>query len=153
MSRVLGLDYGTKTVGVAISDPLLLTAQGLEIIRREKPSKLRKTLARIDELIASYQADKIVLGYPKNMNGTEGKRCEETLAFKEMLENRTHLEVILWDERLSTVTADKTMMETGIRKRTSERICRRDRSHGDFAGLFGLATGISGRKIIWKALH
>ena len=116
MSRVLGLDYGTKTVGVAISDPLLLTAQGLEIIRREKPSKLRKTLARIDELIASYQADKIVLGYPKNMNGTEGKRCEETLAFKEMLENRTHLEVILWDERLSTVTADKTIMETGIRR-------------------------------------
>ena len=62
MGRVLGLDYGTKTVGVAISDPLLLTAQGLEIVRREKPSKLRKTLARIDELIASYQADKIVLG-------------------------------------------------------------------------------------------
>ena len=151
MGRVLGLDYGTKTVGVAISDPLLLTAQGLEIIRREKPSKLRKTLARIDELIASYQADKIVLGYPKNMNGTEGKRCEETLAFKEMLENRTHLEVILWDERLSTVTADKTM--TGIRREHRERICRRDRSHGDLAGLFGLATGISGRKIIWKALH
>lgn len=116
MSRVLGLDYGTKTVGVAISDPLLLTAQGVEIIRREKPGKLRKTLARIDELITSYQADKIVLGYPKNMNGTEGKRCEETVAFKEMLENRTNLEVILWDERLSTVTADKTMMETGIRR-------------------------------------
>lgn len=116
MSRVLGLDYGTKTVGVAISDPLLLTAQGVEIIRREKPGKLRKTLARIDELITSYQADKIVLGYPKNMNDTEGKRCEETIAFKEMLENRTNLEVILWDERLSTVTADKTMMETGIRR-------------------------------------
>lgn len=116
MSRVLGLDYGTKTVGVAISDPLLLTAQGVEIIRREKPGKLRKTLARIEELIASYQVDKIVLGYPKNMNGTEGKRCEETLAFQEMLTRRTSLEVILWDERLTTVAADKTMMETGIRR-------------------------------------
>ena len=114
--RILGLDYGTKTVGVAVSDPLLLTAQGVEIIRREKPAKLRKTLARIEELIASYQVDKIVLGYPKNMNGTEGKRCEETLAFQEMLTRRTSLEVILWDERLTTVAADKTMMETGIRR-------------------------------------
>lgn len=115
-NRILGLDYGTKTVGVAISDPLLLTAQGVEIIRREKPSKLRKTLARIDELIEIYQVGRIVLGYPKNMNGTEGNRCQETEEFKIMLENRTHLEVVLWDERLSTVAADKVMMETGIRR-------------------------------------
>lgn len=116
VSRILGLDYGTKTVGVAVSDPLLLTAQGVEIIRREKPSKLRKTLARIDELIASYGVTMIVLGYPKNMNGTEGIRCQETEAFKEMLETRTGLQVTLWDERLSTVAADKLMMETGIRR-------------------------------------
>ena len=115
-NRILGLDYGTNTVGVAISDPLLLTAQGVEIIRREKPSKLRKTLARIDELIETYQVGRIVLGYPKNMNGTEGNRCQETEEFKIMLENRTHLEVVLWDERLSTVAADKVMMETGIRR-------------------------------------
>lgn len=115
-NRILGLDYGTKTVGVAISDPLLLTAQGVEIIRREKPSKLRKTLARIDELIETYQVGRIVLGYPKNMNGTEGNRCQETEELKIMLENRTHLEVVLWDERLSTVAADKVMMETGIRR-------------------------------------
>lgn len=114
--RILGLDYGTKTVGVAVSDPLFLVAQGLEIIRREKPSKLRKTMARIDEIIAEYQVGRIVLGYPKNMNGTEGVRCEETQAFKTMLENRTQLEVVLWDERLSTVAADKVMMETGIRR-------------------------------------
>ncbi len=114
--RILGLDYGTKTVGVAISDPLLLTAQGVEIIRREKPAKLRKTLSRIDELIATYEVDRIVLGYPKNMNGTEGERCEKTQEFKEMLEDRTGLEVILWDERLSTVAADKLMMETGVRR-------------------------------------
>lgn len=115
--RVIGLDYGTKTVGVAVSDPLLLTAQGLEIIRREKPAKLRRTLARIEELIEAYDADTIVLGYPKNMNGTEGKRCEETLAFKEMLEFRTGMDVILWDERLSTVSADHVMTETGVRRK------------------------------------
>lgn len=114
--RILGLDYGTKTVGVAVSDPLFLTAQGLEIIRREKPAKLRKTMARIEEIIAEYQVGRIVLGYPKNMNGTEGVRCEETQSFKAMLENRTQLEVVLWDERLSTVAADKIMMETGVRR-------------------------------------
>ena len=114
--RILGLDFGTKTVGVAVSDELLFTAQGVEIIRREKPAKLRQTLARIDELIAQYGIEKIVLGYPKNMNNTEGERCERTKEFKEMIENRTGLEVILWDERLTTVAADNSMMEMGIRR-------------------------------------
>ena len=76
--RILGLDFGSKTVGVAVSDELLITAQGVEIIRREKPGKLRQTLARIDELVAEYGVEKIVLGYPKNMNNTEGERCEKT---------------------------------------------------------------------------
>lgn len=114
--RILGLDYGSKTVGIAVSDSLFLTAQGVEIIRREKENKLRQTLARIEELIREYEADQIVLGYPKNMNNTEGIRCEKTKAFKEMLENRTGLPVILWDERLTTVEADRTMMEGGIRR-------------------------------------
>ncbi|MBR2046207.1 MAG: Holliday junction resolvase RuvX [Agathobacter sp.] len=114
--RILGLDFGTKTVGVAVSDELLFTAQGVEIIRREKPAKLRQTLARIDELIEQYGVEKIVLGYPKNMNNTEGERCEKTNEFKEMLEKRTGLEVILWDERLTTVSADNAMMEMGIRR-------------------------------------
>lgn len=114
--RILGLDFGTKTVGVAVSDELLFTAQGVEIIRREKPAKLRQTLARIDELIAQYGVEKIVLGYPKNMNNTEGERCEKTKEFKEMIEKRTGLEVILWDERLTTVSADNAMMEMGIRR-------------------------------------
>ncbi|MGN0170054.1 MAG: Holliday junction resolvase RuvX [Lachnospiraceae bacterium] len=114
--RIIGLDYGSKTVGVAVSDPLLLTAQGVEIIRREKSTKLRKTLARIEALIAEYEVDRIVLGYPKNMNNTEGDRCEKTLAFKEMLEKRCGLPVLLWDERLTTVMADNTMMEQGIRR-------------------------------------
>ena len=109
-------DFGSKTVGVAVSDELLLTAQGLEIIRRQSPNKLRQTLARIEAIIAEYQVECIVLGYPKNMNNTEGERCEKTKEFQEMLERRTGLEVILWDERLTTVSADKHMMESGIRR-------------------------------------
>ncbi len=114
--RIMGLDFGTKTVGVAISDPLLITAQGKEIIRRDKPSKLRQTLARIEELIANEEVSEIVLGYPKNMNNTEGDRVEATKEFKEMLERRTGLQVTLWDERLTTVAADKYMMDAGIRR-------------------------------------
>ena len=89
--RILGLDFGSKTVGVAVSDELLITAQGVEIVRRKSPSKLRQTLARIEELIEQYGVEKIVLGYPKNMNNTEGERCEKTKEFKEMLERRTEL--------------------------------------------------------------
>lgn len=115
-NRILGLDFGSKTVGVAVSDPLGLTAQGVEIIRRQKPGKLRRTLARIEELILEYGADRIVLGYPKNMNGTEGIRCEKTMEFKEMLEKKTALPVFLCDERLTTVTAHELMDETGLKK-------------------------------------
>lgn len=116
MARILGLDFGTKTVGVAVSDELLLTAQAVETIWREKPGKLRQTLARIEELVNSYGVEKIVLGLPKNMNDTEGERCEKTREFKEMLEKRTGLEVILWDERLTTVAANDAMIEMGIRR-------------------------------------
>ena len=114
--RILGLDFGSKTVGVAVSDELLITAQGVEIVRRKSPAKLRQTLARIEELISQYNVERIVLGYPKNMNNTEGERCEKTKEFKEMLERRTGLEVVLWDERLTTVAADRSMIETGIRR-------------------------------------
>lgn len=114
--RIMGLDFGSKTVGVAISDPLFLTAQGIEIVRRKSQGKLRQTLARIEELKEEYEVGKIVLGFPKNMNNTEGERCEKTLEFKEMLEKRTGLEVVLWDERLTTIEADRTMMQVGIRR-------------------------------------
>ena len=114
--RILGLDFGSKTVGAAVSDPLGITAQGLEIIRREHESKLRRTCARIEEIIAEYHVGMIVLGYPKNMNNTEGERAQKTMAFKEMLERRTLLPVVLWDERLTTVAADRAMMEAGIRR-------------------------------------
>lgn len=114
--RILGLDYGSKTVGVAISDPLLITAQGLEIIRRDSEGKIRKTYQRIEELCQEYEVEKIVLGYPKNMNGTDGDRAQKSLEFKEALERRTGLPVIMWDERLTTVSADNVMMESGIRR-------------------------------------
>ena len=114
--RILGLDFGSKTVGVAVSDELLITAQGVEIVRRKSPSKLRQTLARIEELIEQYGVEKIVLGYPKNMNNTEGERCEKTKEFKEMLERRTGLEVVLWDERLTTVEAERILMDSGVRR-------------------------------------
>lgn len=114
--RIMGLDFGSKTVGVAISDPLLITAQGIEIIRRKEENKLRQTLARIEELIAEYEVTEIVLGLPKNMNDTLGNRAELSLEFKEKLERRTGLSVTMWDERLTTVAADKAMMEAGIRR-------------------------------------
>lgn len=114
--RIMGLDYGSKTVGVAVSDPLGLTAQGIEIVRRKSENKLRQTLARIEEIAKEYGVKKIVLGFPKHMNNDIGERAEKSLEFKEMLERRTGLPVVMWDERLTTVEADRTMMETGIRR-------------------------------------
>ncbi len=114
--RIMGLDFGSKTVGVAVSDAMLVTAQGVETIPRKSPGKLRQTLARVEELIVEYQVEQIVLGFPKNMNNTEGERCEKTLQFKEMLERRSGLPVVLWDERLTTVAAERTLMESGVRR-------------------------------------
>ena len=112
----MGLDLGSKTVGVAISDPLLITAQGIEIIRRKEENKLRRTLARIEALIEEYEVETIVLGFPKNMNDTLGERAQFSLEFKEKLERRTGIPVVMWDERLTTVAADKAMIEAGIRR-------------------------------------
>ena len=114
--RILGLDYGSKTVGVAVSDPLGLTAQKVETIWRKQENKLRQTLARIKELVDEYQIEQIVLGFPKNMNNTVGERAEKALEFGEMLKKRTGLEVIMWDERLTTVEADRTLIEAGVRR-------------------------------------
>ena len=114
--RIMGLDLGSKTVGVAISDRLLITAQGIEIIRRKEENKLRRTLARIEALLEEYEVETIVLGFPKNMNDTLGERAQFSLEFKEKLERRTGIPVVMWDERLTTVAADKAMMEAGIRR-------------------------------------
>ena len=101
---------------MAISDPLLITAQGIEIIRRKDENKLRQTLARIEALIEEYQVEEIVLGLPKNMNDTLGPRAELTLDFKDRLERRVGLPVHTWDERLTTVAAQRAMIEAGIRR-------------------------------------
>lgn len=114
--RVLGLDYGSKTVGVAISDTLGWTAQSVETITRKSENKLRQTLARIEKLAKLYEADRIVLGYPKHMNNDEGERCARTEEFKEMLERRLGLPVILQDERMSTVSAERILMEGNVRR-------------------------------------
>ena len=95
--RIMGLDYGTKTVGVAISDALGLTAQGIETIQRKEENKLRRTLARIEELVREYEVDKIVLGFPKHMNNDVG-------------------DVVMWDERLTTVEAERTLIESQVRR-------------------------------------
>ena len=89
--RIIGLDYGTKTVGVAISDALGFTAQGIETIQRKEENKLRRTLARIEELISEYEVEKIVLGFPKHMNNDIGERAEKALEFRDMLTRRTGL--------------------------------------------------------------
>lgn len=114
--RVMGLDYGSKTVGVAVSDALKITAQAVETIERKEENKLRRTLARIEELVGEYEVESIVLGFPKNMNNTLGERAQRSLEFKEMLERRIGIPVLMWDERLTTVEAERTLMESKVRR-------------------------------------
>ncbi len=111
----MGLDYGSVTVGVAISDSMLLTAQPVEVIKRKGENKLRQTLARIEALAQEHEVGRIVLGYPKNMNNSEGERVQHTKEFMDKLIARTGLEVVLWDERLSTVAAMDVLKEGGVR--------------------------------------
>ncbi len=114
--RIMGLDYGSKTVGVAISDPLGITAQGIETICRKDENKLRRTCARIEELISEYEVGQIVLGLPKHMNNDIGDRARRSMEFGEMLRRRTGLEVVMWDERLTTVEAERTLIENKVRR-------------------------------------
>lgn len=114
--RLMGLDFGSKTVGVAVSDPLFLAASPVEIIRRDHPNKLRKTLARIEALILEYDVGKIILGNPLMLSGDEGERVRLTGEFADSLRRRTGLEVIMEDERLTTVEADEIMDEAGVPK-------------------------------------
>jgi putative Holliday junction resolvase len=114
--RLLGLDFGSKTVGVAVSDELGITSNGVEIIRRPSPDKLRKTLARIEQLIEQYDVEKIILGYPVMLSGSEGERVYKTKEFAEMLKRRTGMEIIFQDERLTTVEAYEIMDLMGIKK-------------------------------------
>ncbi len=114
--RIMGLDYGSKTVGVAISDPLGLTAQGVETICRKEENKLRRTLARIEELVKEYDVERIVIGLPMHMNGELGERAERAREFGERLARRTGLEIVYQDERLTTVEAEQTLIENKVRR-------------------------------------
>ncbi len=120
--RIIGLDYGTKTVGVAVSDALGITAQGVETITRKEENKLRQTLARIEELIDEYGVDEIVVGLPKNMNNSLGERAEACQEFADKLERRTGLPVVMWDERLSTVSAENVLIESGVRRENRKAV-------------------------------
>ena len=122
--RVIGLDYGSKTVGVALSDELMLTAQPLTTIHRDRPTKLRQTLAQIEQIIEQYDVDRIVVGWPKKLDNEEGERCEKTKEFGDMLENRTGLEIIYQDERLTTAQADGVLEQGGIRKDKRKQLIR-----------------------------
>lgn len=114
-SRLMGLDYGSLTIGVAISDELGLTAQGVEIIRRQRPSKQRESLRRIEELVLANDIKAIVLGFPKHLNNTEGDRCQRTLEFADMLVMRLGLPLFLWDERLTSVESENVLRELNIK--------------------------------------
>lgn len=114
--RLMGLDFGSKTVGVAVSDELEMTATGVEIVRRESPNKLRRTLARIGELLKEYDVNTVILGYPVMLDGSEGERVEKTKEFAQMLERRTGVQIIFQDERLTTVEAYEIMDQMGIKK-------------------------------------
>lgn len=108
--RTMALDYGDKNIGVAVCDNLGLTAQGIETIRRENELSIKKSIFRIGELIKEYEVETILLGYPKNMDNSEGFRCEKTMLFKERLErNFKKIPVVLWDERLSSVGSTRSI--------------------------------------------
>lgn len=113
--RILGLDYGDRTIGVAVSDPFGWTAQGLTIIRRSNENEYKQSLKQLAEIIEEYQATEIVLGYPKNMDNTEGARCEKTRIFEERLQKRfPNIKIVLWDERMSTVASIRTLHEASM---------------------------------------
>ncbi|WP_051637173.1 Holliday junction resolvase RuvX [Lachnospira multipara] len=120
--RYLGLDYGSKTVGVALSDPFGWTAQALETITRKEENKLRKTYARIEELIKEYEVSKVVVGLPKNMDDTEGERALLARDFAANIHRRTGIEIVMWDERLTTVAADEVLSEAGVRKENRKAV-------------------------------
>ena len=119
--RYLGLDYGSRTVGCAITDELGITVQNLETIQRKEEKKLRQTLARIKEIVETYDVGTIVLGLPLNMNGEAGERAERTLAFKGLLEKRVDVPIHLINEQLTTVEAEAVLEESGIPKKDRKK--------------------------------
>lgn len=120
MKRYLGLDIGDRTIGVAVSDLLGLTAQGVETIRRKN---LASDIARLGELMQQYETRELVSGYPKNMNGSEGERCEVVRSFiDEVKKVYPDIHVTFWDERLSTVAATRSLLEADLSRRKRKKV-------------------------------
>lgn len=118
--RAMSLDVGTKTIGVATSDLLMMIAGGVETIRR---TSLQKDFERIAQLIKEHEVDTIVVGYPKNMNGSVGERAQMCEEFAEELRQRfPNLKVVLWDERLSTVAAEKVLVDADMRRKKRRQV-------------------------------
>ncbi|MDP4181658.1 MAG: Holliday junction resolvase RuvX [Bacillota bacterium] len=111
--RILGIDYGDRKIGVAVSDPMGMIAQGVETIRWE--GDYETPIKRIKEIVDHYKAEKCIVGFPKNMNGTVGERGEKTLEFIRLLKEQIHIDIISWDERLTTKAANRVMHEMGIK--------------------------------------
>ncbi|KAB2457515.1 Holliday junction resolvase RuvX [Bacillus sp. CH126_4D] len=119
--RILGLDVGTKTVGVAMSDEMGWTAQGLETIRINE-ERGHFGFDRISELVKQYNVDKIVVGLPKNMNGTIGPRGEACQQFAENLRELVQLDVVMWDERLSTMAAERLLISADVSRKKRKQV-------------------------------
>jgi putative Holliday junction resolvase len=117
--RIMGLDVGSKTIGIAISDSLGWTAQGIETIRRKS---IEHDLERLDQLIREYEVSRIVVGLPKNMNGTIGPKGEEILGFVQLLRGRLQLPIETWDERLTTVAAERSLIDADIGRRKRKQV-------------------------------
>ena len=118
--RTMSLDLGSRTIGVAVSDLTGLIANGVETIRRTSPER---DFVRIGELVTQWEVEEIVLGYPKNMNGTIGERAELTKAFAEELRSRfPDVTVVLWDERLSTVAAERVLIEADLQRKKRRKV-------------------------------
>jgi len=117
--RIMGLDIGSKTIGIAISDELGFTAQGLKTIIRKR---MEEDLKEIDTIISQFKIEKIVVGLPKNMNGTLGKQAEIVLQWIKNLKNKIQLPVVTWDERLSTVEALKTLLEADLSRKKRKKV-------------------------------
>lgn len=120
--RYMGLDYGSKTVGVAVSDPFGWTAQPVETITRNDEANMVSTIERLKEIVDEFGVEKIVLGLPKNMNDTQGERVALTEKFQRRLDREFGLEVILWDERLSTMGASRVLDEAKMKKRKQKQV-------------------------------
>ncbi|KYD11176.1 Holliday junction resolvase RuvX [Caldibacillus debilis] len=119
--RIMGLDVGTKTVGVAVSDPFGWTAQGVETIAIDEEQD-EYGWERLGKLIAEYQVDQIVIGFPKNMDGSTGPRAEAVRRYAAMAEERFHIPVILWDERLSTMAAERILLTADMSRKKRKKV-------------------------------